>query len=278
MLRVPREVWAARYLLLQFALRDLTVRYAQASMGFAWAVLMPVLIVCSGLVFRLILSAVGGQPFDRSTGAALAVKALPWAFFSTSMSVAVQSIVAHANLISKVYFARETLPLAAVLAQLVDAILASIFVLLALVLLGVRPGWTWLWIPVLAIQLSLFTVGCALFLSCANLFFRDVKYLVQVLLNFGVFFTPVFFEPELLGARGAQVMLALPLSPAIQGLSLAVVRHHNLANTLYASINGVSIQIWSPWMLWYSAGASVTTLLVGTLVFRHGSSRFAELA
>jgi ABC-type polysaccharide/polyol phosphate export permease len=247
-------------------------------MGFAWAVLMPVLIVCSGLVFRLILSAVGGQPFDRSTGAALAVKALPWAFFSTSMSVAVQSIVAHANLISKVYFARETLPLAAVLAQLVDAILASIFVLLALVLLGVRPGWTWLWIPVLAIQLSLFTVGCALFLSCANLFFRDVKYLVQVLLNFGVFFTPVFFEPELLGARGAQVMLALPLSPAIQGLSLAVVRHHNLANTLYASINGVSIQIWSPWMLWYSAGASVTTLLVGTLVFRHGSSRFAELA
>lgn len=272
------DVWSARYLLLQFAKRDLTVRYSQAIMGFAWALLMPILIVCSGLMFRLVVAMLSGEPIEGAGAASLAVKALPWAFFSGSISVAVQAIVAHANLIGKVYFPRETLPAASVLAQGVDTMVAAIAVMIALPFLGASMHASMLWAPILVLFLVLFTIGAALLLSCANLFFRDVKYIVQLLLNFGIFATPVFFEPQMLGPKGARLMLALPWSPFIQGLDLAVVRGHNLLDVLVVESAKGPVVVWSPNLLLYAAVVSIVTLLLGLRIFRTASSRFAELA
>jgi ABC-type polysaccharide/polyol phosphate export permease len=275
---IIQEMWNARYLLMQFARRDLTVRYSQAIMGFAWALLMPVLIVCSGLIFRLVVSVLSGGAIDHAGAAALAVKALPWAFFSGAISLSSQSIVAHANLIAKVYFPRETLPVASVLAQGVDALVGAACITIAMPFLGVTPHWSLLWVPLLVLLMLSFTIGCALLLSCANLFFRDVKYIVQVVLNFGVFATPVFFEPQLLGVTGAKVMLALPLTPFIQGLDLAAVRGHNLLEPLFVMTGAHSIQVWSPWLLAYATALAIVTPLLGLRVFRSASSRFAEMA
>src|SRR5439155_10817403 len=110
--------------------------------------------------------------------------------------------------------------------------------------LGVRLPWTALWAVLMLVLLVVFTTGCGLLLSCANLFFRDVKYIVQVVLNFGVFATPVFFEPQMLGAKGAAVMLALPLSPFIQALDLAIVRGHNLLRPLTLETPKGPIAVW----------------------------------
>ncbi len=121
-----------------------------------------------------------------------------------------------------------------------------------------------------------FTAGLALLVSCANLFFRDVKYVVQVLLMFGIFFTPVFFEPEMFGALGARALMVNPLAPLLEGLRLSVVMDHNLLDTLVVQGRHGVVLAWSPWYLVYSAACAIGVFLAGLLLFHRGESKFAE--
>ena len=275
---ILRELWHARDLVMQFLKRDITIRYTQAVMGLAWALLMPVLIVCSGLVFRLVVSTLSGTPVESTSVASLAIKALPWAFFSGAIGLATQSIISHANLIGKIYFPRESLPIASVLASAFDLLIGAAALLIALPLLGVGASLALLWVPLIVALFLVFTIGCALMLSCWNLFYRDIKYIVQVVLNFGIFATPVFFEPQMLGQQGSRIMMALPLSPFIQALDLAAVRGHSLLEPLLVESKKGVIEVWSPWMLAYMSLLALLTFAVGLRVFRSASSRFAELA
>jgi lipopolysaccharide transport system permease protein len=272
------EVWDARDLVMQFVIRDVTIRYTQAVMGFAWALLMPLLIVGAGMMFKVVVATLSNTPLEGSSIASLAAKALPWAFFAGAISTATQSIIGNANLIGKVYFPRESLPLATVLAQSPDLVVGLLMLTIILPFIGVSLSWAALWVVVMILLLITFTVGFALLLSCANLFFRDVKYIVQVVLNFGVFATPVFFEPQMLGRKGAAIMLALPLSPFVQAMDMAMVRGHSLLQTVTATTAKGPIVVWAPWMLGYAAASAVVLLFIGMLVFRSGSSRFAEMA
>jgi lipopolysaccharide transport system permease protein len=275
---IVAELWSSRYLVGQFVRRDITVRYAQAAMGFAWALLMPFLIVCSGLVFRLVIATLANEPLEGASVASLAVKAVPWAFFSGGLSIATQSVIAHSGLIGKIYFPRESLPIAAVLGQCTDLIIGLVILAVMLPFMGVSWHWTALGGVGMLLLLVVFTAGFALLLSCANLFYRDVKYIVQMILNFGIFATPVFFEPQMLGRKGAALMLALPLSPFIQGADLAIVHGHNLLAPLVATTAKGPVTIWEPWMLGYAVAASLLLLCAGLAVFRRASSRFAEMA
>jgi len=272
------EVWDARDLVMQFVIRDITIRYTQAVMGFAWALLMPLLIVGAGMMFKVVVATLSNTPLEGSSIASLAAKALPWAFFAGAISTATQSIIGNANLIGKVYFPRESLPLATVLAQSPDLVVGLVMLTIILPFIGVSLSWTALWVVVVIVLLITFTVGFALLLSCANLFYRDVKYIVQVVLNFGVFATPVFFEPQMLGRKGAAIMLALPLSPFVQAMDMAMVRGHSLLQTVTATTAKGPIVVWAPWMLGYAAASALVLLFIGMLVFRSGSSRFAEMA
>ena len=276
---ILKELWNARDLVVQFMLRDINIRYAQAIMGFAWALLMPLLIVGAGLVFRLVLATLSNTSIEGTSVASLSVKAIPWAFFSGALSIATQSLLGQANLLGKVYFPRESIPIASVLAQCTDLLVSLLMVAIVVPIVHVPPRLTMLWtIPVLLL-LILFTTGWALILSCANLFFRDVKYILQVALNFGVFATPVFFEPQMLGSRGAPIMLALPLSPFIQAMDVAVVRGHSLLEPLTVqNTKGVALAVWQPWMLGYAAALAAAIFAIGLVVFRRTSSRFAEMA
>lgn len=272
------ELWSARDLVVQFVQRDLTVRYAQAVMGFAWALLMPLLIVCAGLMFRFVVSTLSGMPLEGSSIGSLAVKALPWAFFSGALTSATQSIIGNANLIGKIFFPRESLPIATVLAQSIDLGVGLVVVGVILPMVGLRPTMTALWGLFVVLLLIVFTTGCALILSCANLFYRDVKYIMQVVLNFGVFATPVFFEPQMLGKKGAAIMLALPLSPFIQAMDVSIVRGQNLLAPLVLSSTKGPITVWAPWMLGTATATALLVFCFGLLIFRNASSRFAEMA
>ena len=275
---IVAELWNARDLVAQFVMRDISIRYAQAVMGFAWALLMPMLIVGSGMIFRVVVSTLSGTPVESSSVASLAIKALPWAFFSGAISLATQSIISHANLIGKIYFPREALPIASVIAQLPDLAIGLVLLLLMLPILGVGFSWYALSALFLIVLLVLFTIGTALILSCANLFYRDIKYIVQVLLSFGVFATPVFFEPQMLGPRYAAILMAMPLSPFIEGIELAFIRHHNLLKPLTIPSRQGPVNVWEPWMLLYAVGCTTLLLVGGLLLFRKASSRFAEMA
>lgn len=276
---IVAELWDARDLVVQFMLRDINIRYTQAIMGFAWALLMPLLIVGAGLVFRVVLSTLSNSPIEGASVASLTVKAVPWAFFSGAVTMATQSLLAHANLIGKVYFPRESIPVASVMAQCTDLAVSLVMVAIVVPVFGVSVHLSVLWAVVMLALLIVFTMGWALILSCANLFFRDVKYILQVTLNFGVFATPVFFEPQMLGRRGAGIMLALPLSPFIQAMDVSIVRGHNLLQPLSVqNAKGASLVVWEPWMLAYAASLAIGVFIVGLIVFRRTSSRFAEMA
>lgn len=272
-----RELWEFRDLVHQLTLRDIRVRYTQAVMGFAWAIFAPMLVVLSGLLIRYALAHASGRQVSMAAIGATALKAVPWSFFSGALNLATASLISNKSLITKLYFPREAIPLATVLAQTKD--LGVAFAVLAIILpfLGLTVSINLLWVPLLVLLLLTYTLACAVFLSCANLFYRDVKYVVQLLLTFGIFLTPIFFEPQAYGPIGARLLMLNPLAPIIEGLRLAVIDGRTLLEPVFeVNRRGVSILVWSPWHLLYSAVWAVGGLLVGLRLFRRVTYVFAE--
>lgn len=263
-------------LLFELARRDIRIRYKQAVMGFGWAIFMPVLIVLSGVLVRFAMGQMSGGSVGQSDIAGIAIKGIGWAFFVGTITFSTTTLTSNFNLIAKVYFPREVLPLSAVLAQSFDTGIGLIALILVLPFFGVTPEWSFAWVPLLLLLLFLFTGAATLFLSCANLFFRDVKYIVQVLLTFGIFFTPVFYEPAMMGAKGAQLMQLNPLTPILEGLRLSVVEGHNLLQPLVTTTRGVEALAWSPWGLAYSAAWATVGLVAAALLFHRMEPAFAE--
>jgi ABC-type polysaccharide/polyol phosphate export permease len=229
---------------------------------------MPALTIAAGLVIKGALSRGGG---DTPSLAGIALKSWAWAFFAGSMNFATMSLLTNISLVTKIWFPREVLPLGAVLAQCVDSLVGLAILAILAPFLGAVAGWSILWLPLLLLLLMMLTTGLAFLFACANIFFRDVKYILQVLLTFGIFFTPVLLEPAQMG-RYAEVLMLNPLSPILEGLRLAVTAGHDLLQPL--DVKGVAA--WRPWWLAYSAGWSFLLLWSGLRLFRGSAARFAE--
>ena len=262
-----------RYLLYQLTLRDIRIRYKQAVMGFAWAIFMPLLIVGSGVLVRYAMAYLSGEQFDSAIISGLALKSIPWAFFVGSIQFASGALVGNSSLVTKIYFPREVLPISATLAQAFDSAIGALALVVVLPFLGLGLSAASLWALPLTLCLVLLTVGTALLVACANLFFRDVKYIVRVLLTFGIFFTPVFFEPTMFGPVGAQLMMLNPVAPILEGIRLAVVEGHDLLRPL-VDVRGVVV--WSPWYLAYAGGWALGIASVGVNLFHRLEFLFAE--
>lgn len=222
MLATLNEIVRYRELLTALTARELRARYKQSVMGFLWAILMPAIIISTGLVVRLVLSRVSGEAVSGKDIAAIAVKSLPWAFFVASMRAGTLSLVSNNALVTKIKFPRLVFPLAAVLSALVDMAVATPVVVLTLIIIGIPLTWNLLWVPVLLVVLILFTVGITVLTSAANLFFRDVKYLVEVVMTFAIFFTPVLYDSSMAGSYRS-LLLINPVAPVLEGLKDAVV-------------------------------------------------------
>jgi lipopolysaccharide transport system permease protein len=246
-------------LLLMLTWRDIRIKYKQSVMGFLWAILMPILIVSSGCIVMIAFSTVSGRPVNMVDVLSVAVKAVPWAFVVGAIRFATQSLVANKELVTKIYFPREILPLACVLANLFDFAVAAGVIALLFVALRVGCSLTLLWVPVLLVLLTLLTAGLALLLACANLFFRDVKYLVEVALTYGVFFTPVFYPASKLGKWGLVILLN-PVSPILE------------------AVNRVMILRQPPDAAWlsYSAAWAIFGFGVAWKIFQKAEPAFAE--
>ena len=215
------ELFRRRDLLYLITWRDIKIKYKQTIMGFLWAILMPLVIVSAGLIVRYAFARLSGKALELDDLVLVAVKAAPWAFFVSGIRFASTSLVANASLVTKIYMPREIFPLAAVLSQLMDFGVAAavVFALLAIVGVPVHLGLLWV-VPLLAL-LFLLTAALGIFLSALALFFRDVKYIVEVMLTFAIFFTPVFYEVSLFG-RWATLLLLNPVAPLLEGLGAAV--------------------------------------------------------
>jgi lipopolysaccharide transport system permease protein len=219
-----QELYRSRELLYMLAWREIRVRYKQSVMGAMWALLMPMTIVLAGTVLRYAFATISGTPVTMSDLAVLAVKSAPYAFVIGCVRFGTSSLIANANLLTKIYMPRLVFPLAAVISQLFDFSVAAALLLLLAPFSGVGASWELLWLPVLIFGLLLLASGFAILLSAASLFFRDVKYLVEVLLTFAVFFTPVIYEAHMLG-RWAPLVLLNPIAPLLEGIAAVVVYH-----------------------------------------------------
>jgi ABC-type polysaccharide/polyol phosphate export permease len=263
-----------RELLGQLTLRDIRIRYKQAAMGVGWAILTPLVVVLSGWVLRLAFGRLSGEAPNDAALAAIAVRSLGWAFFVGALGFGTASITANLPLITKVYFPREVLPLASVLTQLVDAAIGIAALALALPFFGVGLSPALLWLPLLVILLVLVTTAAALLFSCANVFFRDARHLVQVVLSFGIFFTPVFFDADAFGGAVTPLVMLNPLAPVLEGMRLCVVQGHDLLAPL-ASAQGAGLA-WSPWYLAYAAAWAVAGTAASAVIFHRAEFVFAE--
>ena len=253
------ELIQYRHLLFMLTWRDIKVRYKQSVMGFLWAIFMPIMIVCAGILVKKGFSIISGKPMEFMELASVSVKALPWAFFVGSIRFATNSLVGKSNLVTKIYFPREVLPLSSVLANLFDFLIAGAVLILILAIARIGVSIYLLWLPLILIFLILFTAGISMFLSCANLFFRDVKYIVEVILTFGIFFTPVFYEASMFG-KWSPVLLLNPIGAILEAINNVVVLHRQ------------SDLFW----LTYSACWAVIGSLISWKIFDNLEPAFAE--
>ena len=254
-----RALHRHRDLLLMLTWRDIRIKYKQSIMGFLWALLMPLLIVSAGLIVKFALARVSGKPLELAHLTAVTVKALPWAFFITSIRFATNSLTGNINLVTKIAFPRAVFPVAATLSAFFDFAVASVVVVVVLAVVKVGASVHLLWVPCLLAVLIVQTVGLGLLLAASNLFFRDVKYIVEVIVTFAIFFTPVFYEASIFG-EWETLLLLNPVAPVLEGLNSAVALHH------------------PPSLGWtaYSAGWGLVLLIIGPTVFQRLEPQFAE--
>src|SRR5690349_6146267 len=167
-----RELYKYRELLFMLAYRDIRVRYKQSVMGFMWAILMPILIVLSGVVVRYAYAMTSGKHLQTEDIVGVAVKSIPWAFLVSSIRFGGTSLLGNQNLVTKIYFPKEIFPMSAVLASLFDFVVASGALLL--LLLALRVPWTlsMLLTPFLLLVLVVLAIGIGMVVSAASLFFR----------------------------------------------------------------------------------------------------------
>ena len=247
-------------LLYMLSRRDITVKYKQSVMGFMWAILMPLLITTAGVIVKTGIARVSGRSVHLDEVLGVMVKALPWSFFVASIRFSTSCLASNSDLVTKIAFPRAVFPLSAVASQLFDFGIAGSVMLVFFTIAGVGVSVHLLWVPLLLAMLIAQAAALALLLSSANLFFRDVKYLVEVVLTFAIFFTPVFYDVEMMG-RWGQVLLLNPVAPILVSLSDVVVGHR--APPL-------------PWVA-YSFAWSLLGLVLAPAFFNRLEPKFAEV-
>jgi lipopolysaccharide transport system permease protein len=253
-----KELWAYRELLYFLTWRDVKVRYKQAVLGIAWAVIQPLATMVVFTVFfgKLAKMPSDGIPYPIFSYAAL----LPWMFFLNAVTNSSNSLIGSANLITKVYFPRLIIPGAAVVAALVDfGIAFGVFV----GLFGYyRYSLTWnvLLFPVLVVLTVLLALGVGMWTSALNVKYRDVRYALPFLLQLWMFATPVIYPSSLMPDRWRWVLAVNPLTGLIEGFR--------------ASLLGRPL-MWDA--LGYSAAVTVLVVVYAALYFRHTERHFADI-
>lgn len=254
-----KEILKYRDLLWMLTLRDIRIRYKQAAMGFLWAIFMPLIAAFSGIMIRYALAAMTNTPFNKDDIALITVKVVPWTFFVSALKFAVQALVGNSALVTKIYFPRAVLPLSAILACFFDFSIAIgvLVILFGVFQIGINIHF--FWIPLIILFLFLFTAGIGILLSAANLFFRDVKYIVEIILMFGIFFTPVLYPASAFG-KWQHLMLLNPMGSILESISQIV------SFKMMPDLG---------WLL-YAGVASMVTFLIGLAVFHKNEPYFAE--
>ena len=253
-----RELWRFRELALVFAARDLKVRYRQALVGIAWAVLQPLLTM---VVFQVLFTLMNSNPTSGDVPAVSMVCGLiTWQLFASSLRDGTQCLVINRQLVTKVYFPRMLLPLATVLCALVDLLIGFVVLGGVMAWYGVTPSvhvWALPGFLLLAILLSF---GAAVWLSALNALYRDLGYVVPFVIQLGFFLSPVVYETDALIPRDWWGYGLNPMVVVIEGFRWAIL----------------GSRMPTPLMLGLSTGVALALLLSGLAYFHRAEQWIAD--
>ena len=216
------DLWRYRELFYILAWRDISVRYKQTVIGVAWAVLRPFLaMVIFVIVFgRIAKMPSNGIPYPILVFAAM----LPWQFFATSLSEASTSLVVNTNLVSKVYFPRMIIPAGAVITSLVDLLVSAGLLGVLMIWFRFMPDWRLLTLPLFTLMALLAALGPGLLLTALTVKYRDFRYVIPFVVQFGLFISPVGFSTDVIPAGWRLLYSLNPVVGVIDGFRWAICR------------------------------------------------------
>jgi lipopolysaccharide transport system permease protein len=252
-------LWAYRELLYFLIWRDVKVRYKQSVLGAGWAILQPLLTM---LVFTVVFGRfakvpTGDIPYPLFSLTAL----LPWNYFASAVGRSGTSIVSSSNLVSKVYFPRLIVPIAAAAAPIVDFAIAFVILIVMQFYYGMSPSWAVLTLPLFLLLAFATALAVSLWLSALNVRYRDVGYLIPFLLQIGMFVTPVAYPATLVPEKWRLLYSLNPMAGVVEGFRWALLGRGAAPDQ---------------WML-VSIGAVLLILVTGLMYFHHTEDTFADI-
>jgi lipopolysaccharide transport system permease protein len=253
------QLWEFRELVYFFAWRDIKVRYKQTVLGGLWAIIQPFLTM---VIFSLFFGRLASVPSDGLPYPIFSYAALvPWTFFANALNQASNSLVLSSNMIKKIYFPRLALPIAAVLAGIIDFVLALSVLLGMMLFYGLLPTLNIVWLPVFLLLALVTSLGVSLWLAALNVQFRDVRYTIPFLTQVWLFVTPIAYPSSLLSEPWRTLYGLNPMAGVAEGFRWALLGTQTAPGP----------------MTIVSALVALTLLVSGAFYFRRMEQSFADL-
>lgn len=254
-----RDLWAYRELFFFLAWRDVAVRYKQTVIGLAWALIRPVLVM---IIFTVIFGRIAQLPADGVPYPILVYAAmLPWQLFANALSESSNSLISNAGMISKVYFPRLAIPFSSVVVSFIDFAIAFVILGVLMVWYQFAPTWQVLFLPLFILLACAAAMGAGLWMASLNVKYRDFRYIVPFIVQFGLYVSPVGFSSSVVPAEWRLLYSLNPMVGVIDGFRWAI-----LGNT----------QLYWPGFL-LSTGLVIALLAGGLWYFRRTERTFADV-
>lgn len=255
-----RDLWRYRELFYFMAWRDVLLRYKRMTIGFAWAILRPLLTM---LIFTLVFGKIAKLP---SGGIAYPVLVyaglLPWQFFATAFADAGTSLANKESIITKIYFPRLIIPASAVMVSFVDFLAASLVLVGLMLWYRIIPEWQILALPLFILIVFVVAIGAGLWISALSARYKDFRYIIPFIVQIGLFLSPVGFKSALVPEEWRWVYALNPMVGVIDGFRWSLLGVNNGGLELSVGI---------------AAGMALFLLLTGGAYFRHTERSLAEL-
>lgn len=255
-----KDLWRYRELFIFLALKDILVRYKQTVIGFAWALLRPFLTM---LVFTFVFGKLAKLPSDGVPYPIMVFAAmLPWQFFSNAFTEAGNSLISNANMISKVYFPRLIVPVSAIIVSFVDFLISGIILIGLMIWYSYTPDWRIITLPLFIIISFAFSIGSGLWISALNVKYRDFRYIIPFVVQFGLYVSPVGFNSSIVPDKWRLIYSINPMVGVIDGFRWAIL--------------GGKTQFYLPGFI-LSLSLVIIILITGIYYFRNTERKFADL-
>jgi lipopolysaccharide transport system permease protein len=254
------DLWRFRELFLFMAWRDILVRYKQTAIGLAWSIIRPVLTM---IVFTVVFGRLAKLPSEGVPYPILVFSALlPWQFFSTSFSDASASLIGNSTMLTKIYFPRLIIPVSTVIVNLIDFLISFVILVGLMIWYHFVPGWTILCLPLFLFLAFVVSVSAGLYVAALNVKYRDFKYIVPFVVQFGLYISPVGFSSSIVHGKWKPLYYLNPMVGIIDGFRWSILGGDN--------------QIYIPGLL-LSIAVIILILIFSLRYFRKMEKTFADI-